>query len=266
MISGPSLECAHLFPEALLEWYDYPEASCQEKWSPIMLTDSFCHRIHDIDLWPVSIVQNGLIFRNRSGIMFACSPVRPPISKETTLPRQSIFPRDSAIESIAKMALRLCGCWEYVGIGLAQGWWIRKNCVVWTQFSVIRGGGRKFEDWQKCYKLLTDTVNILFLRYGKPPWFLNEGLWPLRGESSTPSWYGETDRVVREFYMELNMYKYNLKSTWAKFSDAYDYLNRSGWLSSLTSMLSPQYNRTGRSLIILASWERLIAISSSILV
>lgn len=53
--------------------------------------------------------------------------------------------------------------------------------------------------------------------------------------------------------MELNMYKYNLKSTWAKFSDAYDYLNRSGWLSSLTTMLSPQYNRTGMSLIILAS-------------
>lgn len=160
MISGPGLECAHLFPEALLEWYDYPEASCQEKWSPLMLTDSFCHRIHDIRLVAVrlvSIVQNGLIFR-RSGISVRVfAPPFPLSSRETTLPRQSIFPRDSAIENIAKMALRLYGCWEYVGIGLAQGWCIRENCMVWTQFSVIRGGGRKFEDWQKCYKLLTDN-------------------------------------------------------------------------------------------------------------
>lgn len=64
MVSGPGLECAHLFPNSLLEWYDYPNESTRvEKWNFVnsyrncILMDSFTHRIHDnrlVAIHPVS--------------------------------------------------------------------------------------------------------------------------------------------------------------------------------------------------------------------
>ena len=54
MISGPGLECAHLFPKSLFEWYNYPNGSTRvEKWNLVnsykncMLLDSVSHRLHD---------------------------------------------------------------------------------------------------------------------------------------------------------------------------------------------------------------------------
>lgn len=54
MISGPGLECAHLFPRSSFEWYNYPNESTRvERWNLVnsykncMLLDSVGHRLHD---------------------------------------------------------------------------------------------------------------------------------------------------------------------------------------------------------------------------
>lgn len=64
MVSGPALECAHLFPKSLFEWYDYPNESTRvEQWNRVnsyrncVLMDSSTHRIHDnrlVAIHPVS--------------------------------------------------------------------------------------------------------------------------------------------------------------------------------------------------------------------
>lgn len=64
MVTGPALECAHLFPKSLFEWYDYPNESTRvEKWNRVnsysncILMDSSTHRIHDnrlVAIHPVS--------------------------------------------------------------------------------------------------------------------------------------------------------------------------------------------------------------------
>lgn len=97
MISGPGLECAYIFPEALLKWYNYPNTSSrQDKWSDVnnlsncVLMDPLCYRLHDnrlLAIHPVSTKHSmsGLFLilcRSRTG--FAYLPPFPLSSRETT--------------------------------------------------------------------------------------------------------------------------------------------------------------------------------------